>query len=974
MRKTLLAVFIVATTSLVQAQRLSSFTHDADSVFNNLDKRYITTDILYDRVYPSAMLHIFNSSFFDTTNAHHFNQAYYDLYNAKYNKTSLIRPEALDKRIKVMRQTGNIPIGILNFKFNQIDTNAIADNLFENRNGIFYDVRSRQRSPYWKKQITLISPLIDSTEGLQINFQTSPSLYLQNTDHIVTSLRADFSDGSGLVEVGLKNSIIINYPSYGKKIIKFIIKYQDNSEVTTYACLNVFERKSVALRRPATACDRDDTLTALIPFTDYENNTFKGKGNIHYYFSTSTPCNGKVKKPIIILDGFDPGDQRSISQLYDIYMNNPLRYPFGNELRSKGYDIVVLNFPEYVNELGNAVDGGADYIERNAFVLIRLINKLNWQLKVNGSSEKLVIVGPSMGGVISRYALAYMEKHYMNHNTRLWISLDAPHNGANIPIGAQKFLEFFANNGNKTALETLQQQLNSPAAKQQLLHHYLSYSEQAKGAPGFRDTFATTLRRNGLPGSKGFPIIPRTVALVDGSLNGTLQSNSTACQQVLNSKAYLAVNLFLFKVQLFRVAQASIYFAGSYDNACTVLAASQVLKGNVAANGYAPAVSVSYDIAPGGLRTSFATLADAGKGYSAFFQFLIELGTLTEFSVYNNSHSFVSTKSALAFKGSNKDLAESVYERNLVCTGETPFNTYYGGTTNLEHSFIDSAMAKFAIDEITGKQRTPTYDTSLLNVDILGPDEFCDSAKYSLQGSVSPGTVLTWSVSAAVANIAPGTDSTKVRLTKIDEGPAILSLQITNECGLTQTVTKNISIGRYSVSNYPVQGPSSACNNQLVYFFITPSPHSTYYNWSWPSDWTYVHGQGTFKLTLKTGTLSGPVSVSVANSCDAGGTTALRYVHLDNCVLAISAAPNPTANDVTITTNQVQSFIPGITVDDKIYKLEVTDIFGNVKKKLSYSTGATNIKLNLGSLFNGSYIIRVYNGKIWAQKIIVIAH
>src|SRR4030095_5111747 len=131
--------------------------------------------------------------------------------------------------------------------------------------------------------------------------------------------------------------------------------------------------------------------------------------------------------------------------------------------RSKCYDIVILNFPTYINEFGNTVDGGADYIERNAFVLIKLIKKLNQELKENDRSEQLVIVGPSMGGIISRYALAYMEKNNMPHRTRLWISFDAPHNGANVPIGAQKYVEFFAGNGIKEAQETLQKKLNTPA-------------------------------------------------------------------------------------------------------------------------------------------------------------------------------------------------------------------------------------------------------------------------------------------------------------------------------------------------------------------------------------------------------------------------------------------------------------------------------------------------------------------------------
>src|SRR5688572_11337462 len=172
--KTLLIILIIISASVLKAQRLPSFTHEADSVFKNLNKGYITTGILYDRVYPYAMLHVFNSSFFDTTNVHHFKQAYLELYNAKYYNSSLVKPGIVDKRMNTIAITGKVPIGIINFQFNQIDTNSVVDNLLENRNGIFYDVPSRPRSPYWKKQVSIISPLIDSTEGLQVNFQTSP--------------------------------------------------------------------------------------------------------------------------------------------------------------------------------------------------------------------------------------------------------------------------------------------------------------------------------------------------------------------------------------------------------------------------------------------------------------------------------------------------------------------------------------------------------------------------------------------------------------------------------------------------------------------------------------------------------------------------------------------------------------------------------------------------------------------------------
>src|SRR6266542_2450012 len=205
MRTRALFFFLIITNvSLLKAQTLPSFTHDAD------------------RVYPWAMLHVFNTANFDTTNVYHFIQGYYELYNAKYSNTNLISPKAVDRRIDAIKKTGKIPIGIINFQFNQIDTNALADNLLESRNGIYYDVSNRRRSPYRNKQVSIISPLTDSTEGLEVSFQTSSNLYLQNTGHTIISLRADFNNGSGLTNMGLNNTTTISYTSYGKKVIKFI--------------------------------------------------------------------------------------------------------------------------------------------------------------------------------------------------------------------------------------------------------------------------------------------------------------------------------------------------------------------------------------------------------------------------------------------------------------------------------------------------------------------------------------------------------------------------------------------------------------------------------------------------------------------------------------------------------------------------------------------------------------------------------
>lgn len=228
-----------------------------------------------------------------------------------------------------------------------------------------------------------------------------------------------------------------------------------------------------------------DESAATTSYADY---------HIYYHYQTGSSSREEriLKKPIIILDGFDPQDIRNYKYIYDsLLVYNNYNNKLGEELRQKGYDVVILNFPvtgsteiekrkngdidiPLINGLRR--DGGSDYIERNAFLLVKLVQELNAELKRNSSNEKLVIVGPSMGGLISRYALAYMEKKEaegvanMNHNTKLWLSFDSPHDGANIPLSIQTGPYFFGYvGGNQQARDSYNKSLRNLAARQMLI-------------------------------------------------------------------------------------------------------------------------------------------------------------------------------------------------------------------------------------------------------------------------------------------------------------------------------------------------------------------------------------------------------------------------------------------------------------------------------------------------------------------------
>jgi len=98
----------------------------------------------------------------------------------------------------------------------------------------------------------------------------------------------------------------------------------------------------------------------------------------------------------------------------------------GDYLYDSSYDII------YVDN-----NDGTDDIKRNAALLADVIKWVNTQKQTNGSSEPNVVMGISMGGLVARIALCQLEKQGYNHQTRLFISMDSPYNGANIPVGIQ---------------------------------------------------------------------------------------------------------------------------------------------------------------------------------------------------------------------------------------------------------------------------------------------------------------------------------------------------------------------------------------------------------------------------------------------------------------------------------------------------------------------------------------------------------
>lgn len=266
--------------------------------------------------------------------------------------------------------------------------------------------------------------------------------------------------------------------------------------------------------------------TDLVSDISYNGAFASGEYKIFRSYSNEIQIS-QINKAFVFVEGYDPKNEYSIEDIRNIVYSSGLGYRINNA----GYDIVILNF-----------DNGSDYIQKNAFLLIKLINQINTYKQNN---EEIVVAGYSMGGLVSRYALTYMEENNMNHKTKLFISYDSPQKGAHIPVGIQALAMTFKSPTYQSIFPDLADalyQFQSPAAKQMLKYRIQSATTQTgvnssnevnligeiEISSDFND-FQNEI--NNLNNCNGYPTQCRNIAIALGSWNSYGQRSNLDIDQ-----------------------------------------------------------------------------------------------------------------------------------------------------------------------------------------------------------------------------------------------------------------------------------------------------------------------------------------------------------------------------------------------------------------------------------------------------------
>jgi len=400
------------------------------SLYDDLPESEVNTGILLDRL-PFTYQEIKDrngNSYADTTTQVDWELLHKQLRGAAYDAQDLKSLSAI-KSDAAQTPEEVIPIGISYIDFNWIDFQAYEDyRLNFNGSTNKFERGSNAASPYNTWSYFAAAPL-QASLGTDATFMFDQDFYVTNTNTMPDYFRIDFGDGQGFRRVDWGDQVSVSYANMNPKRVR--LKAVENSQTLGKTSFLLYAGHQTL------NLDPDERVTRNVPVSDYDGLD----DPLNYMYALfNDEGDESIENPVVIMDGFDYGDAIGgiePADYEDIYhrFNQPVDLSDGtkgrlaDELRQDGHDVITLN---YANGTGS--------IQHNAFALVDLIE--NVIRPRTNDRDQITVIGFSMGGLVTRYALSYMETKGIDHNMRLFISYDSPQGGANIPVGLQEFMKY----------------------------------------------------------------------------------------------------------------------------------------------------------------------------------------------------------------------------------------------------------------------------------------------------------------------------------------------------------------------------------------------------------------------------------------------------------------------------------------------------------------------------------------------------
>jgi hypothetical protein len=419
----------------------------------------------------------------------------------------------------VAHREGCLSLALLDIHYFDFRSDALTEGIVYRDAGHFYHTEGCAQSPCITKEAFAVWPDAPHIQAKEYRFLFRSENHISNYDMHADSITIDFDDGLGWRTLEAGTMYTVDYSSEARdRVVKCVIKRQGYSDKYASCRLMFLEEydvcEGVSEMLPNYPPWFEDTPNPWDVTTDFDGEEVKGRAY------TLISNDGMFDKPFLFVEGIDFGLDRDGHSIHDWLrhgtfgwcefasgfqdpdVNDDIVYGYDDlqhmpqiieAIRLEGFDIVLIDFYD-----------GAGWLEQNSLLVQHVIRLCN-EFKVG--NEPIVVAGASMGGVITRHALRSMELNGEDHCARLWISMDAPHEGAHIPVSLQHAIRFSEEQGQEQAQLFRDRYLLRPAARQML-------DAQVFSDLNDHNDWYNQLRE------MGYPEKCRSVALSNGLANG----------------------------------------------------------------------------------------------------------------------------------------------------------------------------------------------------------------------------------------------------------------------------------------------------------------------------------------------------------------------------------------------------------------------------------------------------------------------
>jgi hypothetical protein len=888
---TVLSGLILMTTNL-QAQVDTTYATRVNYIFNHIDKTKIPYGLLKDAALEMAELKYYKGGVLQDSNRvfiENWRDIYKTLFTSKMHTSAsatLPNPDVVDSVWFAKRQPGQVTLAGLYYAYSRYADDAASKVSIINDQVYDKFVNGQWQNPYKTEQVLAFAPANLFYPALGFSLYMPPELWLSNQKNQVSAIQCDASDGLGFRTLKAGVTFPVFYADTGIKVLNFKIILSDNTVLQSHSLLRISNSPYAYIPNtivPGTSVKGNEPANVLPPGNCISGNVDPSTGLEKVLMTSTESFNGKqakglitvkyaqadhqLHKPLIVVEGFDTG---IYSNPEDLVGDSGLEKFVSFAKESSDLDNLLFNFPQYDIIFIDWQNGTAD-MRLNALLLKTVIRCVN-QVKVD-PAVKNVVLGQSMGGVIARYALKKMEDAAENHDTRLFISHDAPQQGANVPLAFQAavlhlrsaFVKPAGDDPDNFSLDVgahlkSAYLMNTPAAKQLLVNRINNFNvlddathiawQSELSALGYPQQTRNVAISNGSECGTASPIVPGDhLIYLDGYYKTSLLTEVLMAVTPKIVPALLGLVTGSWKVALYSFIPGSNKF--SFHIEANALPANGLnnfiyqnkvifmknvlwlipIKETIASKTVFPPPGLNnLENFPGGVfsipeQDTINTINPDNLFFKGTYHLKI-----------NKGFSFIPTTSALDIGGGNVALGQVDYYAAYVggipplAPKNTPFANFTtafsnGTSANEEHITFTQRNGNWLSKELS-EAPISTNCATFCNISIGGiPCLQSGIGSYSVP-SMGVNSVQ-WGVSGPAMIISP-TNTNQVTILVNGTGMATLYAQINSDCG-TITVQKNILIGINQPQIILTGKDFNGTNTH--YFKITNFVSGYTYNW-----------------------------------------------------------------------------------------------------------------------------------------------